>query len=329
MRRCLIAGCFIAAITGGVAVANVTDDCLRDLPSEVRVRACSDIIADPQVTSADKAAAYVSRGKAHTDAGALGPAVADFTEAIRLKKDSASAFGGRGRANLLAGQLPRAIADYNEAIRLSPTSAEFYVERGHAYTASRNLDAAINDFTQALRLDPQSWAAYNERGVAYFKKNEPVEALDDFNKAIAIFPSPEIYANRGDANEALARTKDAISDFRLALFGDPSLVSARDALKRLGAEDAVTAETDQRIRQGAALAEKHCSPCHAVGNTGASPNKDAPEFRNINQRNALYWLREPITRGVFATHEKMPDFKLPFSDIDTVVAYINSISPAK
>lgn len=313
-------------MTGGVAAADVTNDCLKDLRPEIRVRACTEIIADPQVGSANKAAAYVSRGKARTDAGALQPALTDFTEAIHLQKDNASAFAGRGRANLYIGQLARSIADFTEAIRLSPTAAELYVERGHAYTASGNLNAAIDDFTHAITLDPRSWSAFNERGVAYFKNNQPVEALDDFNRAIAIFPWPEIYANRGHANETLARPKDAIEDFRNALLNDPSLVDARDALRRLGAEGAIITETDQRVSAGAALAEQHCSICHAIANAGASPNKDAPPFRNINLRRPLYWLREPITRSIFATHEKMPQFNLSFSELDTVVAYINSLS---
>jgi tetratricopeptide (TPR) repeat protein len=327
--RSLIVGCFIMVITGGAGVADVMNDCLNDHRPDVRIPACTEIIADPHVTAENKAVGYISRGNARIDAAALQPAIADFTEAIRLKKDSAPAFAGRGRANLLAGQLVGAIADYKEAIRLSPTSAEPYVELGHAYIVDRNMDAAISVLTQAIALTPTSWGAFNERGIANYKKGELLQALDDFNKAIAIQPfSPELHANRGDVNEALARSKDAIDDFRQALFWDPSLVSARDALKRLGAEEAITAETDQRVRQGAALAEKYCSACHAVGNIGASPNKDAPEFRNINQGNGLYFLREPITQSVFAKHEKMPQFNLPFSEIDTVVAYINSISPA-
>lgn len=326
MRRYLFIGCFIAAMTPGIATADVANDCHKDLRPEVRVRACSEIIADPHVAPRDKAIAYVLRGNARTDAGAAQQALADFTAAIRLKKDNPPAFAGRGRANLYVGQLARSIADYNEAIRLSSDSAELYVERGHTYAVEGNLDAAISDFTQAIRLNP-SWGAFNERGVANFRKSQFDKALDDFNQAMALFPSPEVRANRGRVYEALVRPKDAIEDYRRALQDDPSLVDAREALRRLGVEDAVTAETDQRIHQGELLAQEHCSTCHAVGNVELSPDKNAPPFRSINRRRPLYWLRAPVTQSVFATHEKMPEFSLTFDELDKVVAYINSLSP--
>jgi len=248
--------------------------------------------------------------------------------AANARKDNAAAYVGRGRAQLFAGQAAGAIEDYDAAIRLNSKTAELYVERGHAQMVFGRVDAAIHDFDEALKRNPRSWSAFNERGVAKSRKVKLVEAISDFDQAIAIHPLPEIYANRGYVNEALARSQDAIRDLQKALQGDPSLVPAREALRQLGAEQ-ITGETDQRVRQGAALAEKNCSPCHAIGVSDSSPNKAAPEFRTINQRRPLFWLRAPVTRGVFATHEKMPKFNLTSAEIDSVIAYINSLPEAK
>jgi tetratricopeptide (TPR) repeat protein len=320
-------GCFVLAITGHAAVADVIDECNRDLiQPEVRVRACTEIKANPSFGPGDKARAYSSRGNAHADAGAIRSALADFSESIRIKRDNMPAFAGRGRAKLLAGNRIGSIEDYSEAIRLSPASAELYIERGHVYIVSRKADDAIRDFTQAIRLDPRSANGFNGRGVAYFKKGDLVRAQQDLTDAIALTPLPGFYANRGDVFEAQGRTNDAIEDFRKALLGDPSLVYARQVLERLGAINAIAIETDERVRQGEALAEKNCSGCHAVGVRGFSPNKDAPEFRNLNRRHPNSWLRAPITKGILATHEQMPQFNLPPKDVDTIVAYINSLS---
>jgi len=40
----------------------------------------------------------------------------------------------------------------------------------------------------------------------------------------------------------------------------------------------------------------------------------------------VYWLRQPSTRGIQATHEQMPKFDVSPREIDTIVAYINSLS---
>ena len=37
-------------------------------------------------------------------------------------------------------------------------------------------------------------------------------------------------------------------------------------------------------RQGFALAERMCTPCHAVGKAGASPHAAAPAFRDLSRR---------------------------------------------
>ena len=329
MKRKLVSGYLIAMSIGGTALSAPFDDCRHAARPEDRVRACSQVISDSKASTKNKALAYSFRGKARTDAGAYQQAIADFEQALRLRKDNAAAYLGRGRAQLFAGQAAGAIEDYDAAIRLSPKTAELYVERGHAQMVFGRVDAAIHDFDEALKLSPRSWSAFNERGVAKSRKGQLIEAISDFDRAIAIRPLPEIYANRGYVNEALARSQDAIRDLQKALQGDPSLVPAREALRQLGAEPRITAETDQRVRQGAALAERNCSPCHAIGVSDSSPNKAAPEFRTINQRRPLFWLRAPVTRGVFATHEKMPKFNLTPAEIDSVIAYINSLPEAK
>jgi len=183
-------------------------------------------------------------GELLTDAGENRLAIADFTESIRLKKDDMSAFAGRGRAKFADKNLAGSIADYSEAIRLSPRSADLYVQRGHVYIVNNQLDAAISDLTEAIRLNPSSAQAFNTRGVAYVKKGDFDRAIDDYTAAIALFPFPEIYANRGFAYEAEARSHEAIDDLQYALLHDPSLVGARDGLKRLGVpEEAVTSHT--------------------------------------------------------------------------------------
>jgi tetratricopeptide (TPR) repeat protein len=256
-------------------------------------------------------------------------AIGDFDESIRLQKNNAVAFGGRGRAKLVIGDLKGSIADYSEAIRLSPDTAQLFIEWGHVYLESGDIVSAIRDETEALKLEPRNAIALNERGVAYFKKGDLAAAEQDLTEALKTLPAAEIFANRGNVENAQGNSADAIRDFRQALLDDPSLVQARDALRRLGALEPVATDTDRRVRQGRQLAEKNCSRCHSVSARGASPNKEAPAFRNLSQRHPLYWLRQPSTRGIQATHERMPKFNVSAAQIDTIVAYINSLSTSR
>jgi len=338
----LAIACIVLAVTCEVAMADVLDEC-RQLAPEVNTSACTEVITSPSFGPDDKAVAYRRRGEARTNAGENRTAVADFTESIRLKKDDMSAFAGRGRANFANGNLAGSIADYSEAIRLSkatqlsPGLADLYVQRGHVYIVSNHLDAAISDLTEAVRLNPLSAEALNDRGIAYLKKHDLDRAIDDYTAAIALFPFPIMYANRGYVYEAQGRQDLAIADLQYALMHDPSQVGVRDALNRLGVPpDAVTSQTNQLISEGAALAEKSCSSCHAVGLSGDSPNKKAVEFRNYYKHQPLFMLRQPITRAIRAMHDQMPDehaklmtVTLSDNQIDMIIAYINSLSTAK
>lgn len=335
----LAVACSVVALTCQVAAADVIADC-RQGGRGTTILACTEIISSATFGPDEKSLAYRYRGDAHADSGELRPAIADFTESIKLQRDNMLAYAGRGRAKFAAGDLAGSIADYTEAIGDLPgytyasISSDLHVRRGHVYIVSKQLDNAINDLTTAIRLNPWNVEAFNDRGVAHMKKKDLDRAIDDYTSAIALAPLPQIYSNRGHAYELQQRQDLAISDLQNALMHDPSLTEARDALKRLGVRvDAITMETDQRVRLGAVLAEKSCSGCHAVGTTGNSPNKEAVEFRDYYKKQPLFGLRAPFTLAIRGTHgpTHFAAMKLALSDdeINSIVAYINSLSTAK
>jgi mono/diheme cytochrome c family protein len=98
-------------------------------------------------------------------------------------------------------------------------------------------------------------------------------------------------------------------------------------LKRLGEPVTVSIESDKLVAQGRALAEKNCAWCHAIGRAGDSPNPRAPAWRDIHKRHPILALRDPLTRGIARPHDEMPKFELSDNEIDTIVAYINSLGP--
>jgi tetratricopeptide (TPR) repeat protein len=330
MLRRIGLACLVVVVTASGARADPLADCSQGRNSEFRLRACSEVISSSSYSSDDKAVAYRNRGNARADAGAAAEAVADFSEAIKLRSNDASSYGGRGRAKLSKGDVSGAIADYSEALRLTPDSASFFVGRGHAQFVQGDLLAAIADFTEAIKLNPKSASAFNRRGLAYRRSGDSARAIDDYTRAITLNPIYALaYNNRGYVYEAQGRKEEAIADFQVALLLDPSLVGARDGLLRLGIPAAWLAQTQVRIQEGKALVEQSCSGCHAVGTSGASPNKKAPEFRNLHARHPNLALREPLSRGIAAPHDEMPKFALSGPQIDTIIAYINSLPAAK
>jgi mono/diheme cytochrome c family protein len=75
---------------------------------------------------------------------------------------------------------------------------------------------------------------------------------------------------------------------------------------------------------GRDIAMSECSSCHAVLETGASPNPDAPPFRTVLSRYNADVLEEELIAGVQVAHE-MPDFHFNPQAADALIAYLRTI----
>jgi tetratricopeptide (TPR) repeat protein len=313
-----------------VAWADSMDECRRALSGEARVAACTAVIKGAQFDVEQKASALRIRADARSMAGALADAATDYSEALKLRPQFTAALAGRGRVRVMQNDFAGALDDYSAAIDLAPRSSHLFMERGHAHLARGDADAAISDMTEAIRLNPSAESAFNNRGLAHRRKGDLEKAHSDYTAALTLNPIyPQAYANRGYLEEMRGRKTEAIADLRSALLLDPSIVGAKEALRRLGVLDSLTVESDRRIAQGKSLVDLNCSRCHAVGNAGNSPNPKAPEFHGLHLRHPLRALREPLRRGIAAPHDEMPRFQLSNADIDSIVAYINSLSAGR
>ncbi len=315
-------------LSAGFACAGPVEDCAQARNPQARLKGCSDVIGNAAFGNDEKARAFRNRANLRLEAGAASDAVADYTQAMRLATPDSAVLSGRARARLVLSDTAGALEDYNEAVKLSPQSAGLLIARGHVHYVRGNAKAAIDDFTEALRINPSSASAYNQRGLAYRRSGDVKKAIGDYTSAININPVYALaYNNRGYAYEALGRKDEAVADFRAALLLDASLVGARDGLARLGAKSASAAETEARIREGRALVTSYCVGCHAVAATGDSPNPKAPAFRTLSARHSGLSLREPLSRGIAAPHDRMPKFTLTPDQVDSIIAYINGLAP--
>ena len=309
------------------AHADALSECRSRATAHDRIGACTRVLSDRGLEPIDKGVAYRIRGTLRMRAGANEEAIQDFNNAIALNPKDDKAYSGRGTLRLADGNHSAAIADFDRAITLKPGLVNYLVLRGHAHLVAGRVDAAIEDLNQAIARNPKNSIALNNRGLAHRKKGDLERAISDYTAAIAASPLYALaYNNRGYAFEAMAKKTEALQDFRRALSIDPSLSGARIALERLGEAGDLAAQASRLTKEGKALAEKNCAWCHAIEMKGNSPKPNAPPFSDLKHRHPLLSLREPLERGIAAPHEEMPRFEMTETQIQSLVAFINSLN---
>ncbi|ADJ22868.1 MAG: cytochrome c [Hyphomicrobium denitrificans] len=92
----------------------------------------------------------------------------------------------------------------------------------------------------------------------------------------------------------------------------------------LGGGTAVAAPDTPQI-DGAAILEKNCSRCHAIGMTGDSTHKEAPPFREIVMRYPPENLEESLAEGIVSGHADMPEFTFSSEEVSAIVGYLNDL----
>lgn len=171
---------------------------------DIRIISCTRNIQSGRFTGQNLAIAFTNRGLAYKSKGQWDRAIADFSEAIRLKPDFVTAFNNRGNIYYGYGQFDRAIKDYDEAIHLKPDFAEAFSNRGNVYRKKGQFGLAIKDYDKAIHLQPGNGRIFADRGLAYEKKGAPDHALRDFKRARALgYRHPLLFKKIRDLGETL------------------------------------------------------------------------------------------------------------------------------
>jgi mono/diheme cytochrome c family protein len=83
------------------------------------------------------------------------------------------------------------------------------------------------------------------------------------------------------------------------------------------------------VARGETIARQHCARCHAIGPTGESPMGLAPAFRDLSKRYPIEFLAEALAEGIVTGHPAMPRFVFEPREIDALLTYMGSLTPAK
>ena len=82
---------------------------------------------------------------------------------------------------------------------------------------------------------------------------------------------------------------------------------------------------EQAAVRGRQLATGACAGCHAVGAVGDSPMAAATPFREIVHRRPLDQLEEAFAEGLVTSHPAMPAYVFRASEIDDLIAYLETV----
>jgi len=81
--------------------------------------------------------------------------------------------------------------------------------------------------------------------------------------------------------------------------------------------------------RGRLFTSQTCAGCHATGLVGASPMAEATPFREIVKRYPLDQLEESFAEGLVTSHQAMPAFVFRASEIDDLIAYLETVKAAQ
>jgi serine/threonine protein kinase/tetratricopeptide (TPR) repeat protein len=162
--------------------------------------------------------AHNNLGAALNEKGRMDDAIAEFREAIRLKKDYSGAHNGLGNALKNKGQLDEAIAEYREAIRLEEGVAGYHYNLGTALKNQGRLDDAIAEYRKAISLDKDFAMPHHGLGQALSCLGQLDKAIAEFRQARRLQPDSAVFhdglgvalVEKGQLDLAIAEYREAI-----------------------------------------------------------------------------------------------------------------------
>lgn len=157
-----------------------------------------------------------------------------WRHALAVTRDNYAAHTYYGNALSERGDLQGAIAEYSEAIRIRPSYPEAHNNLGPALAQTGRIDDAITEFRGAIKLRPNYADAHNNLGVALASQGRFDDAITEYTEALRLDPDhAKARTNLGLALQARGRTADAVRELEQAVKLHPNDIEARKALDAL------------------------------------------------------------------------------------------------
>ncbi len=212
--------------------------------------------------SAVKAGPGILDDLAKVDQRALGHAMAEYREAIRLKPEEPSLHIELGRVLLhMDGKPDEAMAQYREAKRLEPKNDLLHSEAALAFSLKGRTDEALSEVREAIRIAPKGVLNHMLLGSLLQTQGKTEEAFMEFRKAYLLdfFGHPSSLSmmrkylhSTGKANDEIAVYRERIALCREAIRVKPDDARAHQQLASelhaLGMQDEAVKEFREVVR---------------------------------------------------------------------------------
>jgi tetratricopeptide (TPR) repeat protein len=167
-------------------------------------------------------------GLAYGDVGEPDKAIALFQESLKNTGQDPYTYVGLGYAYLNKAETAPALEAFDKAIKLKGDFAPAFKGRSVVRGRAGDIAGADADLDAAIRYDPKQAAWLNERCLRRVVAGRELDgALKDCNAALALKPHTAAYLDtRGFVEIRLGRWKDAIQDFNEALKAEPGLATS-------------------------------------------------------------------------------------------------------
>jgi tetratricopeptide (TPR) repeat protein len=167
--------------------------------------------------------ALLARGQDYVQIGKYDAAIADFTEALRLKPGWPDAYIGRCSAYASKSMYPEGIADCTEAAKQQPNNWRLLSTRDIIYEGTGRWDDAIADYSAIIPARPDDPDLVFARSGLYFNKHDFDKALEDANKAHELSPRwAAPYERMGQSDLAKGNFSDTVIAYKLAIDRAPN-----------------------------------------------------------------------------------------------------------
>lgn len=225
---------FVALIAAGApgraadAADTGTEAICRTGTGDAAINACTTALQGPNLDATIHVRLLLARARAYIITKQYDLAIADCTEAIKLKPLDAPPLVDRGVALARKGQYDLAIADYSRALELKPSDGQAVEHRALAYERKNDYERAITDFSQAIQLNADKSIAYEGRARGYLATFRFDLAAADYTEALRLKPNNVVLLvwrcySRAAAGKDLT---GALADCRQALKLEPGNTGA-------------------------------------------------------------------------------------------------------
>lgn len=200
------------------------DPATSGVPPAAIIESCTLYILRRSGSAEQLAAARALRAGAYARQDDLSAALADISEAIKMKPQEARLYYERGQFHDRRSDYDNAIADYSQAIGLAPdTMNHFY--RAQAYSKRGADDFALNDYLTALKFAPSSTVERRLIAAILLRRGDHANALAYVESFLAAVKPEDREPGEKLRNEIVAERQrfDTTRDHAARLFASAGL----------------------------------------------------------------------------------------------------------